>query len=182
LTQGRKPRKTCLRAPQTDRSEVTVMAEEKGIRPGEVAIELPAGFDAGVYFIGRIRTPFKTRDDCPKGSAASEAVGRVELDPRYAAGLQDLQLYSHAILLYWMDRARRDLIEQVPAHLGRPRGTFALRSPVRPNPIALSVVGLVKIEGTVLTVRNIDCVDGTPLIDIKPYFVSIDSVPDARRP
>ena len=81
-----------------------------------------------------------------------------------------------------MDRARRDLIEQVPAHLGRPRGTFALRSPVRPNPIALSVVELVKIEGTVLTVRNIDCVDGTPLIDIKPYFVSIDSVPDARRP
>ncbi len=70
----------------------------------------------------------------------SDAVGRVELDPRYAAGLKDLQLYSHAILLYWMDRARRDLIEQVPAHLGRPRGTFALRSPVRPNPIALAVV------------------------------------------
>jgi tRNA-Thr(GGU) m(6)t(6)A37 methyltransferase TsaA len=158
------------------------MVDEKGIRPGEVAIALPASFDAGVYFIGRIRTPFKTRDDCPKGSAASEAVGRVELDARYAAGLEDLRLYSHAVLLYWMDRARRDLILQVPAHLGRPRGTFALRSPVRPNPIALAVVELVEIDGTTLTVRNIDCVDGTPLIDIKPYFVSTDSVSDTKRP
>jgi tRNA-Thr(GGU) m(6)t(6)A37 methyltransferase TsaA len=159
-----------------------IMASESGMRPGEVALELPAGFDAGVYFIGRIRTPFKTRDDCPKGIAASDAVGRVELDPRYAAGLRDLDLYSHAILLYWMDRARRDLIEQVPAHLGHPRGTFALRSPVRPNPIAVAVVEILGIEGTTLTVRSIDCLDGTPLLDIKPYFASIDSVPDAARP
>jgi tRNA-Thr(GGU) m(6)t(6)A37 methyltransferase TsaA len=158
------------------------MASESGMRPGEVALELPAGFDAGVYFIGRIRTPFKTRDDCPKGTAASDAVGRVELDPRYAAGLRDLGLYSHAILLYWMDRARRDLIEQVPAHLGHPRGTFALRSPVRPNPIAVAVVEILGIEGATLTVRSIDCLDGTPLLDIKPYFASIDSVPDAARP
>jgi tRNA-Thr(GGU) m(6)t(6)A37 methyltransferase TsaA len=156
--------------------------DDKGIRPGEVAVELPGAFDAGVYFIGRVRTPFRTRDDCPKGSAASDVVGRVELDQRYAAGLEDLGLYSHAVLLYWMDRARRDLMLQVPAHLGRPRGTFALRSPVRPNPIALAVVELVEIAGTVLTVRNIDCIDGTPLIDIKPYFASTDSVPGASRP
>jgi tRNA-Thr(GGU) m(6)t(6)A37 methyltransferase TsaA len=156
--------------------------DDKGIHRGEVAIELPTAFDAGVYFIGRIRTPFRTRADCPKGSAASDAVGRVELDRRYAAGLEDLGLFSHAVLLYWMDRARRDLMLQVPAHLGRPRGTFALRSPVRPNPIALAVVELVEIVGTVLKVRNIDCIDGTPLIDIKPYFASTDSVPGARRP
>jgi len=158
------------------------MADKSEIRPGEVAIELPAAFDAGVHFIGLIRTPFKTRDDCPKNTSRSEAVGRVELDPRYAAGLKDLQLYSHAILLYWMDQARRDLVEQVPAFLGRPRGTFALRSPVRPNPIALGVVEIVGIEGGTLTVRNVDCVDGTPLVDIKPYFPSTDSFPDARRP
>ena len=158
------------------------MAEKSEIRPGETAIELPAAFDAGVYFIGRIRTPFQTRADCPKSTAASGATGRVELDPRYAAGLRDLELCSHAVLLYWMDEARRDLIEQVPAHLGRPRGTFALRSPVRPNPIALAVVELVGIDGATLTVRNVDCVDGTPLIDIKPYFASTDSVPCARRP
>lgn len=158
------------------------MADESDIRPGEVAIELPAAFDAGVYFIGRIRTPFKNRADCPKNVAESDAVGRVELDPRYAAGLRDLGLYSHAILLYWMDRARRDLIEQVPAHLGHPRGTFALRSPVRPNPIALAVVEILGIEGTSVVVRSVDCLDGTPLLDIKPYFASIDSVPGATRP
>jgi tRNA-Thr(GGU) m(6)t(6)A37 methyltransferase TsaA len=158
------------------------MADASGMRPGEVAIELPAAFDAGVYFIGRIRTPFKTRADCPRNIAESDAVARVEIDPRYAAGLRDLSLYSHAILLYWMDKACRDLIEQVPAHLGRPRGTFALRSPVRPNPIALAVVEILGLEGTTVIVRSVDCLDGTPLIDIKPYFASIDSVPGAARP
>jgi tRNA-Thr(GGU) m(6)t(6)A37 methyltransferase TsaA len=151
-------------------------------RPGEVAIELPAAYDAGIYFIGRIRTPFKSRADCPRNTAQSDAIGRVELDPRYAAGLADLALYSHVHLLYWMDQARRDLIQQVPAHLGHPRGTFALRSPVRPNPIALAAVELIGIDGATLTVRKVDCVDGTPLLDIKPYFASIDSFPDARRP
>lgn len=158
------------------------MTHNSDTRPGEVAIDLPATFDAGVHFIGRIRTPFKTRSDCPKNTAQSDAVGWVELDARYAPGLKDLQLYSHAILLYWMDGARRDLIEQVPAHLGRPRGTFALRSPVRPNPIAMGVVEIVGIEGGRLAVRKVDCVDGTPLVDIKPYFASTDSFPNAKRP
>ena len=158
------------------------MVTTSDIRPGEVAVDLPDSFDAGVYFIGRIRTPFKTREECPRNTAQSEATGRVELDPRYAAGLDDLGLCSHVILLYWMDRARRDLIRQVPAHLGRPRGTFALRSPVRPNPIALAVVELLGIEGTTLTVRKVDCIDGTPLLDIKPYYASTDSYPCAGRP
>ena len=158
------------------------MAEKSDVRPGEVAIEMPAGFDANLYFIGRIRTPFKTRQECPRNTAQSDAVGRVEVNPRYAAGLKDLQLYSHVILLYWMDQARRDLVEQVPGHLDRARGTFALRSPVRPNPIALAVVELVEIEGSTLTVRHVDCIDGTPLLDIKPYFASTDSFPQAKRP
>jgi tRNA-Thr(GGU) m(6)t(6)A37 methyltransferase TsaA len=158
------------------------MAAKSEIRPGEATIDLPDDFDAGVYFIGRIRTPFKRREDCPRSTAASTAVGRVELDPRFAAGLRDLELYSHAFLLYWLDEARRDLIQQVPAHLGRPRGTFALRSPVRPNPIGLAAVEIVGIEGTTFTVRPVDCLDGTPLLDIKPYFASTDSIPDAGRP
>jgi tRNA-Thr(GGU) m(6)t(6)A37 methyltransferase TsaA len=158
------------------------MAAKSDIRPGEVTMELPASFDAGLYFIGRIRTPFKTRDDCPRNTAASDATGRVEVDPRFAAGLQDLKLYSHAILLYWMDEARRDLIQQVPGHLGHARGTFALRSPVRPNPIALAVVEILAIDGTSITVRKVDCVDGTPLLDIKPYFPSTDSFPNATGP
>ena len=158
------------------------MAQMGDVRPGEVAIPLPAAPDAGVFFIGRIRTPFKSRGECPKNPAQSQAIGRVEVDPRYADGLQDLQSYSHVWLLYWMHEARRDLIRQVPAHLGHPRGTFALRSPVRPNPIALAALELVGIEAATLIVRGVDCLDGTPLVDIKPYFASTDSFPDARRP
>ena len=158
------------------------MAEVSDIRPGETAVALPEAYDAGLYYIGRIRTPFKTRDDCPKNSAQSNAVGQVELESRYALALKDLEHYSHIHLLYWMHEARRDLVQQVPAHLGHPRGTFALRSPVRPNPIALATVELVKINGATLVVRCIDCVDGTPLVDIKPYFASVDSFPHARRP
>jgi tRNA-Thr(GGU) m(6)t(6)A37 methyltransferase TsaA len=157
------------------------MVTRSDIRPGEVTVDPPLSFDAGVYFIGRIRTPFKTREECPKNTVQSDATGRVELDPRYTAGLQDLGLYSHLILLYWMDRARRDLVRQVPVHLGHPRGTFALRSPVRPNPIAMAVVELVGIEGSTLTVRKVDCIDGTPLLDIKPYYASTDSFPGASR-
>ena len=158
------------------------MSRTSDLRAGELEVELPAACDAGIYFIGRIRTPFKSRAECPKNTAASNAVGRVELDPRYAAGLADLTLYSHAFLLYWMDQARRDLLQQLPAHLDHARGTFALRSPVRPNPIALAAVELIGIEGATLTVRKVDCIDGTPLLDIKPYFASTDSFPDARRP
>jgi len=158
------------------------MADKSGIRPGEIAFELPDTFDAGLHFIGRIRTPFKSKAECPKNVAESTAEGMVEVDPRYAAALADLQLYSHAWLLYWMDKARRDLLQQVPAHLGHPRGTFALRSPVRPNPIAMAAVELISVEGTTLRVRNVDCIDGTPLVDIKPYFASIDCVPGAGRP
>jgi tRNA-Thr(GGU) m(6)t(6)A37 methyltransferase TsaA len=159
------------------------MASRSDIRPGEVAVGLPDAFDAGVYFIGRIRTPFKRREDCPRNTAASSATGRVELDPRFAAGLKDLELYSHAILLYWMHEARRDLIQQVPAHLqGHPRGTFALRSPVRPNPIALAAVEILGVEPGAVIVRNVDCIDGTPLLDIKPYFASTDCFAGATRP
>jgi tRNA-Thr(GGU) m(6)t(6)A37 methyltransferase TsaA len=151
-----------------------------GVRPGEIAAELPASFDAGLYFIGRIRTPWTRREDCPKNAGESDTVCRIELDPRYAAALDKVETCTHLIVLYWMDRARRDLVVQTPRHYGEGRGTFALRSPVRPNPIALSVVKLLKVEGTILQVQNIDCLDNTPLLDIKPYFASVDSKPDAN--
>lgn len=151
-------------------------------RTGEIAIALPPATDAGLRFIGRIRTPFATRSACPKNVAQSTARGRVEVDAAYAAGLKDLERCSHIWLLYWMHEARRDLIVQVPGHLGSPRGTFALRSPVRPNPIAMAAVKLIAIEGTTLIVEHVDCLDGTPLIDIKPYFATVDSIADATRP
>jgi tRNA-Thr(GGU) m(6)t(6)A37 methyltransferase TsaA len=155
------------------------MADDAGIRPGEIRIDLPRDFDAGLYFIGRIRTPWPTRDDCPKNSRESDALCTIEVDPRYAAALTGAESSTHLLALYWMDEARRDLVVQAPRHYGEPRGTFALRSPVRPNPIAASVVRLVKIDGLRLSVVGLDCRDGTPLLDLKPYFASTDAVPDA---
>lgn len=153
-----------------------------GIREGEVAISLPAAFDAQLYFIGRIRTPWTRRDDCPRNASQARERGevcRIELDPRYQAALKDVAGCSHLIVLYWMNEARRDLVQQRPRHVSEPRGTFALRSPVRPNPVALSVVKLLQVEGTTLSVVGLDCLDNTPLIDIKPYFPSTDAVPEA---
>ena len=150
----------------------------KDIRAGEIAVTLPDNFDAGIYFIGRIHTPWTRRDDCPKNARGSDAVCTLALDPRYAAALEGVATCTHLVLLYFMDQARRDLLVQAPRH-GARRGTFALRSPVRPNPIAMSVVRLVGIAGTTLSVVGLDCLDGTPLVDIKPYFASVDAVPDA---
>jgi tRNA-Thr(GGU) m(6)t(6)A37 methyltransferase TsaA len=149
------------------------------MRDGEVAVELPTSFDAGLYFIGRIRTPWRTRDECPKNARESDAVCTIEVDPGFGAALKGVETCSHMLVLYWMDQARRDLVVQAPRHYGEPRGTFALRSPVRPNPIAASVVKLVAVDGPRLSVVGLDCLDGTPLLDLKPYFASTDAVPDA---
>ena len=155
------------------------MTQDAGIRDGEVAVDLPNAFDAGVFFIGRIRTPWPRREDCPKNARESDAVCKIEVDGRWAPALRDIESCSHLLVLYWMHEARRDLVLQVPRHYGKQRGTFALRSPVRPNPIAASVVKLVGVEGPALSVIGLDCLDGTPLIDVKPYFASTDAVADA---
>ena len=152
---------------------------EFGQREGERAVDLPERFDAGLYFIGHIATPWRNREDCPKNSAESNAVCTIEVDPRYADGLKDLGTSSHVIVLYWMDRAPRNLVLQKPRHYGETRGVFALRSPARPNPIALSVAELIAIDGPRLEVRGLDCLDGTPLLDLKPYFASTDAKPGA---
>jgi tRNA-Thr(GGU) m(6)t(6)A37 methyltransferase TsaA len=150
-----------------------------GIWPGEVATELPQAYDAALYFIGRIRTPWKERKDCPKNARESDAVCTIEVEARWADGLKDIASCSHLVVLYWMDKSRRDIVLQVPRHYGVARGTFALRSPARPNPIAMSVVRLVRVDGSKLDVVGLDCLDGTPLLDLKPYFASTDAVADA---
>ena len=150
-----------------------------GIRGGEVALDLPTAPDAAVYFIGRIRTPWIDRKSCPKNAREADVACTVELDERFAPGLKDVETCSHLVLLYWMDKAPRNLVLQVPGRYGEQHGTFALRSPARPNPIALSVVRLLQIDGRKLQVVGLDCLDNTPLLDIKPYFASTDSVPEA---
>jgi tRNA-Thr(GGU) m(6)t(6)A37 methyltransferase TsaA len=138
------------------------------LRPGELAIALPTAFDAGVYFIGVIHTPWKTRGDCPKRGAAEGPICSIVVDERWHAALSGLAGHPRIQVLYWMHRARRDLVSQTPLRTGQTTGTFALRSPVRPNPIASSFVKLLGIEGGTLRVRGLDCLDGTPLIDLKP--------------
>jgi tRNA-Thr(GGU) m(6)t(6)A37 methyltransferase TsaA len=153
--------------------------KSSGIRPGEIAVDLPGRYDASLYYIGRIRTPWTRLDDCPKNARESEAVCTIEVDPRWAQALAGVESCSHLVVLYWMDRSRRDLVVQVPRHYGARRGTFALRSPARPNPIAVGVVRLLGVEGTRLKVVGLDCLDNTPLVDLKPYFASTDAVGEA---
>ncbi|WP_083469568.1 tRNA (N6-threonylcarbamoyladenosine(37)-N6)-methyltransferase TrmO [Methylobacterium variabile] len=153
---------------------------EFGPRPGEEAVALPAAYDAGLYFVGRVRTPWTRREECPRNAAQSDAVCTLEVAPPFVPALRSLTGTTHLIVLYWMDRAPRNLVAQQPRHAPEPRGTFALRSPARPNPIAVSVVELLGIEDGRVRVRGLDCLDGTPLLDIKPYFASTDARPQAR--
>jgi tRNA-Thr(GGU) m(6)t(6)A37 methyltransferase TsaA len=155
------------------------MNDNWGIREGEVVVELPERFDASLYFIGRIRTPWTDRENCPKNARESDAICTIEVDPRWAPALRGVETCTHLVVLYWMDRSRRDLVIQVPRHYGVGRGTFALRSPARPNPIAMSIARLIGVDGSGLSVSGLDCLDGTPLLDIKPYFPSTDSVAEA---
>lgn len=163
---------------------------EWGKRPGEIALDADPGAmeaDAHLVFLGRVRSPWKRREDCPKNMAQARERGlgaTIELLPAYRPGLRGLSGFSHVVVLTWFDRSARDLILQAPRHAPEPRGTFALRSPVRPNPVGLHVARLVAVDEAagLLSLDAIDVLDGTPVIDIKPYFASIDAFPDAERP
>lgn len=139
------------------------------LRAGEVAVETPSAADAGLWFIGRIATPWTARADCPRGGDVEAGpVCRITVFEPWVAGLDGLAAHPFIQVLYWMHEARRDLVRQSPRHVEGPRGTFALRSPMRPNPIASSVVRLLGVEGPVVSTRGLDCLDGTPLLDLKP--------------
>jgi tRNA (adenine37-N6)-methyltransferase len=150
--------------------------EETGIdamalRPGEIAIDLPDHLDAGLYFIGRIRTPWRYRQDCPRqGDRTAGPECSIDVDVNYRAALLGVERHRELQILYWMDRVRRDLVLQLPRSHGEATGSFALRSPVRPNPIASSEVSLLRVDKGLLVVRGLDCLDGTPLLDIKPIY------------
>ena len=140
---------------------------ESDLRPGEMAVELPEQPDAGLYFIGVIHTPWKTRQECPKRGSLDGPLCTIVVDERWHKGLAGIARHKRIQVLYWMHQARRDLVLQTP--FGRQTaGTFSMRSPVRANPIASSIVELVGIGHAGLQVRGLDCLDGTPLIDLKP--------------
>lgn len=126
--------------------------------------------------IGIIHTPFTDLEGMPiQPAGAAGMAGTVELFEVYRDGIKDLDGFSHIILLYYFHRSRGFSLHVIPFMDSEPRGLFATRAPKRPNPIGLSVVRLDKIENGILYIRNVDILDGTPLLDIKPYVPAFDA-------
>ena len=144
------------------------MAREGEIRRGEVVVDGPTAGNAELVFIGRIHTPWASQLKTPRQGRLDGPVCRIELFDPWVPALAGLEAFERVEVLYWLHLSRRDLLRQSPADDGTTRGTFALRSPVRPNPIGTSIAQLVGIEGNIVLVRGLDCIDGTPLLDLKP--------------
>jgi tRNA-Thr(GGU) m(6)t(6)A37 methyltransferase TsaA len=131
--------------------------------------------------IGIIHTPFRELENMPiQPSGAAGICGTVDLYPEYADGLKDLDGFSHLILLYHFHESRGYRLTVTPFLDSAPRGVFATRAPKRPNPIGLSIVRLVRIQGSTLDIENVDILDRTPLLDIKPYVPEFDHQQDCR--
>ena len=131
--------------------------------------------------IGTVRSPFMEVEGMPIQPAGAEgARGRIELSPEYEAGLKDMDGFSHVIVVYHFHRAAGASLTVTPFLDSEPRGVFATRAPRRPNPIGLSVLRLLGVEGCVLHVADIDILDGTPVLDVKPYVPEFDRRDDAR--
>ncbi|WP_372893743.1 TrmO family methyltransferase [Rhodosalinus sp.] len=154
-------------------------------RAGEEAlgVDPAAQAFAGVTAIGRLRSEWRA-GDCPRNLRQARDRGgggaRLEIDAPYRPGLRGLAEGQWIWLLAWYGDKRRDLIVQAPAHAAGPRGTFALRSPVRPNPVALQLVRITALEADRghVAIDATDAFDGTPLLDIKPWLDTVDTVPD----
>ncbi|HET6177388.1 MAG TPA: tRNA (N6-threonylcarbamoyladenosine(37)-N6)-methyltransferase TrmO [Candidatus Sulfotelmatobacter sp.] len=124
--------------------------------------------------IGNIKTPYTITKQIPKGPGAKhDAEGTLEILPEFETGLKDIEGFSHLFVLWEFDRSEGFELVGTPPIDDRPHGVFATRSPRRPNPIGLTVVELLRREGGVLHVRGVDMLDGTPILDIKPYLSSI---------
>lgn len=130
--------------------------------------------------IGVIHSPYKSKEDAPFQGRFSEETMELEIYPEYADGLKDVEDATHLIILYWLDRAQRDILQTKTPHDAEVHGVFACRSPSRPNPIAFCVAELLERKGNRLMVRGLEALDGSRLIDIKPYSSNIDSIPDAH--
>jgi tRNA-Thr(GGU) m(6)t(6)A37 methyltransferase TsaA len=132
--------------------------------------------------IGTLSTPWRTVADCPRNGRQPDPapVCLARVLPAFQEGLAGLAGISHLILLYWLDQAGTAKLTFTPPFDGQRRGVFSTRAPFRPNPIGLSIVAFDGFEATgVLKVRYLDCVDGSPLLDIKPYLPTTDSEPAA---
>jgi tRNA-Thr(GGU) m(6)t(6)A37 methyltransferase TsaA len=130
--------------------------------------------------IGYVRCAYTDTSQIPKGLGAEhKAEGVLEILPAFEAGLQDIEGFSHLFLIWVFDRPAGSELIALPPSDNRPHGVFATRSPQRPNPLGLTVVELVERKGTRLSLRGIDMLDGTPVVDVKPYLSSVS--PDKLR-
>jgi tRNA-Thr(GGU) m(6)t(6)A37 methyltransferase TsaA len=124
--------------------------------------------------IGYVRSRYTDTQDIPKGlGARHEAVGDLEIRPEFEAGLTDIEGFSHLVVIWTFHRSEGFNLMVTPPSDDRPHGVFATRSPRRPNPIGLTIVELLRRDGPVLRVRGIDMLEGTPILDIKPYLSNI---------
>ncbi len=123
--------------------------------------------------IGIIHTPFQTVDDAP--SQPDDVSGTIEILPELAEGLQGLDGFSHLVLIYHLHKSQDYRLKIIPRHGDAMRGVFATRSPNRPNPIGIAIVALEYIDNNILYIKNVDMLDNTPLLDIKPYIPSLDN-------
>jgi tRNA-Thr(GGU) m(6)t(6)A37 methyltransferase TsaA len=124
--------------------------------------------------IGHVRSPYSQTSEVPKGLGAKhDAEGVLEILPEFEPGLLDIEGFSHLYVIWAFDRSQGFDLTAHPPSDDRPHGVFATRSPLRPNPIALSVVELLSRDGNKLRVRGVDMLDGTPILDIKPYLSNI---------
>ena len=131
--------------------------------------------------IGILHSPFSDLKEMPiQPTGGASSPGTAEVLPEFTSGLKDLEGFSHVILLYHLHKVRRVDLTVTPFLGSESRGVFATRAPTRPNPIGLSIVELVRIEGNCLYLGNIDILDGTPLLDIKPYVPEFDQPVDAK--
>ncbi len=147
------------------------------LRPGEITVDPPPPTDAGLVFIGRIHTPWNERGEAPRRGSLDGPVCRIEVFEPWVRALDGLERAERIEVIYWLHLSRRDLVVQNRGHAGILHGTFAIRSPVRPNPLGTSIVRLLGIENGSLMVRGMDCLDGTPLLDLKPERLAIPPTP-----
>lgn len=132
--------------------------------------------------VGLIHSPFTDRGSAPRQGRACCEPMQIEIYPKYAPGLGTMEGISHIWVLYWMNRAERDSLFSRRPDWDKPRPVFTIRSPSRPNPIALSIGKIEEISDNIITVTGLEALDGSPVLDIKPYVVEIDCIFDALNP
>jgi len=132
---------------------------------------------AELVFVGHIKTPYQTKEECPGQARPENGTSQIIVDEKYASAIDGLKHGDHVQVLYWLDQADRSVLKTVPkwSETNEERGVFSIRSPRRPNPIALSTVKILSIDENILTVTALDCIDGTPLLDLKPYIDQLKS-------